>query len=334
MKVLITGAAGFIGFHTVEMYLQMGYEVIGLDNINSYYDVELKYSRLSKSGIDRDRIIDSVSTNSTIWPKYKFIKIDIQNDVEIDKLFKQEKFELVIHLAAQAGVRYSIENPKTYIESNIVGFLNILEGCRNNDVKKLLYASSSSVYGMSENELLSITDSTDKPVSLYAASKKSNELMAYSYSHLYNLKTIGLRLFTVYGPWGRPDMAPFLFAHAIVNGKQLNVFNNGQMKRDFTFIDDIVNGIFEVSKIDTQSNYSIFNIGNSSSVKLLYFIECLEKELNKSANKVLVEMQKGDVLNTWADIKELVEIIGYKPKTTIENGVKLFIDWFKDYYKV
>lgn len=334
MKVLITGAAGFIGFHMVKKYVQTRCEVIGLDNINDYYDIGLKYDRLAECGISKTKIVYGEAIKSSLWNNYSFIKMDIHNDSGMNNLFQSEKFDLVINLAGQAGVRYSLENPKSYIESNIVGFLNILEGCRNTNVNKLLYASSSSVYGLSDKELLSITDSTDKPVSLYAATKKSNELMAHSYSHLFDLKTVGLRFFTVYGPWGRPDMSPFIFADAIVNNKPLKVFNHGQMKRDFTYIDDIVNGVFDIADKEINGQYNIFNIGNNYSVRLLYFIKCLENELQMKAHKVMEEMQPGDVLNTWADTKELVDIIGYKPRTKIEEGVKLFIKWYKEYYKL
>lgn len=334
MKVLITGAAGFIGFHMVKKYVQTKCEVIGLDNINDYYDINLKYDRLAECGIHKAEIIYGEEVKSSLWNNYSFIKMDIHNDIGMNSLFQNEKFDLVINLAGQAGVRYSIENPKSYTESNVVGFLNILEGCRNTNVHKLLYASSSSVYGMSDKELLSVTDPTDKPVSLYAATKKSNELMAHAYSHLYNLQTVGLRFFTVYGAWGRPDMSPFLFADAIVKGTPLNVFNHGSMKRDFTFIDDIIESVYNIASNDFKEKYKIFNIGNNSPVNLLDFIECIENELQIKSQKVMKDMQPGDVINTWADMKELRDLVGYSPRTKIEEGVKKFIKWYRDYYSV
>lgn len=334
MKVLITGAAGFIGFHTIKCYANLNYEVIGIDNINNYYSTSLKYDRLRESGINESDIHYNRLTQSSRLPNYKFMKMDLEDAGGIMQLFKTEKFDLVINLAAQAGVRYSLENPKAYIDSNIVGFLNILEACRHNEVAKIIFASSSSIYGMSDKEQLSVEDRTDHPVSLYAATKKSNELMAHVYSHLYDIKIIGLRFFTVYGPWGRPDMAPFLFVDRIINNKPLQVFNHGQMRRDFTFIDDIVEGILKVSEAVINEKYKLFNIGNNLPVKLMYFIECLESELNISASLEMLGMQKGDVIATWADTKELIEVTGYWPSTDIKQGVKLFIDWYKKYYKV
>lgn len=334
MKVLITGAAGFIGFHTIEYYANRNYEVIGIDNINDYYPTSLKYDRLRESGIDESEIHYNRLTQSSKLPNYKFMKMDLEDAGGIMQLFQTEKFDLVINLAAQAGVRYSLENPKAYIDSNIAGFLNILEACRHSKVAKLIFASSSSIYGMSDKELLSVDDRTDHPVSLYAATKKSNELMAHVYSHLYDIKIIGLRFFTVYGPWGRPDMAPFLFSNRIINNKPLQVFNHGEMRRDFTFIDDIVEGILKVSEAVIKEKYKLFNIGNNSPVKLMDFIECLESELNISARLEMLGMQQGDVIATWADTKELIEVTGYCPRTDINQGVKLFIDWYKKYYKV
>lgn len=334
MKVLVTGAAGFIGFHTIECYANLNYEVIGIDNINDYYPTRLKYDRLRESGINESDIHYNRLTQSSRLPNYKFMKMDLEDAGGIMQLFQTEKFDLVINLAAQAGVRYSLENPKAYIDSNIVGFLNILEACRHSKVAKLIFASSSSIYGMSDKEQLSVKDRTDHPVSLYAATKKSNELMAHVYSHLYDIKILGLRFFTVYGPWGRPDMAPFLFADRIINNKPLQVFNHGEMRRDFTFIDDIVEGILKVSEAVINEKYKLFNIGNNSPVKLLYFIECLESELNINARLEMLGMQQGDVIATWADTKELIEVTGYCPRTDIKKGVKLFIDWYKKYYKV
>lgn len=333
MKLLITGTAGFIGFHAASKFLDAGFEVTGIDNINDYYDTDLKYNRLKESGIDKADVHYNVSVISSKWPKYKFIKLDLEDAENIDKLFYDSKFDIVIHLAAQAGVRYSLTNPRSYIQSNIVGFINILEASRHTHVKRLVYASSSSTYGLSPKEILSVTDNTDTPVSLYAATKKSNELLAHVYSHLYGYETIGLRFFTVYGPWGRPDMAPFLFADAILNDKILRVFNHGEMQRDFTYIDDIVEGLFSISQVKMRKKYNVFNIGNNKPVQLLDFIKILEVELDKDAIKEFCEMQPGDVISTWADIKEFIAATGYEPKINIEKGVSLFVDWYKKYYE-
>jgi UDP-glucuronate 4-epimerase len=333
MKLLITGTAGFIGFHAASKFLAAGFEVTGIDNINDYYDTDLKYNRLKESGIDKADVHYNVSVISSKWPKYKFIKLDLEDAENIDKLFYDSKFDIVIHLAAQAGVRYSLTNPRSYIQSNIVGFINILEASRHTHVKRLVYASSSSTYGLSPKELLSVTDNTDTPVSLYAATKKSNELLAHVYSHLYGYETIGLRFFTVYGPWGRPDMAPFLFADAILNDKILRVFNHGEMQRDFTYIDDIVEGLFSISQVKMRKKYNVFNIGNNKPVQLLDFVKILEVELDKDAIKEFCEMQPGDVISTWADIKEFIAATGYEPKINIEKGVSLFVDWYKKYYE-
>ncbi len=334
MKILITGSAGFIGFHAVCNFCDLGYNVIGIDNINDYYDKKLKFDRLNQCGIDSNLIKDTIPVKSNRFDNYSFIKLDILDNIEVDKLFKKNNFDLIIHLAAQAGVRYSILNPKTYIKNNLEGFINILEACKKFSVKKIIYGSSSSVYGMSEKQPLSTTDVVDSPISLYAATKKSNELMAYVYSHLFGIKTIGLRFFTVYGPWGRPDMAPILFSDAITRNKKLKIFNHGDIYRDFTFVDDIIDGIIKVSKKDFKLNYQIFNIGNSKPVNVLYFVDLLEKELNIKANKELCDMQPGDVKKTWADIEKFSELTGYKPKIKIEQGVKKFIDWYKFYYQV
>ena len=333
MKVLITGTAGFIGFHAASKFLAAGFEVTGIDNINDYYDTDLKYDRLKESGIAKADVHYNASVRSSKWPKYKFIKVDLEDTENIDKLFHDNKFDVVIHLAAQAGVRYSLTNPRSYIQSNIVGFINILEASRHTHVKRLVYASSSSTYGMSPKEILSVTDNTDTPISLYAATKKSNELMAHVYSHLYGYETIGLRFFTVYGPWGRPDMAPFLFADAILNDKILRVFNHGEMQRDFTYIDDIVEGLFSISQVKLSKKYNVFNIGNNKPVQLLDFIKILEIELDKDADKEFCEMQPGDVIATWADIKEFIAATGYEPKMNIQKGVSLFVDWYKKYYE-
>lgn len=335
-KVLITGAAGFIGYHTVQRFCQEVtlYDVVGIDNINDYYYTSLKYNRLLNLGISSDKTLYGIPVVSEKWENFKFIRYDITDSASIIRLFQQEQFDIVIHLAAQAGVRYSIENPKSYIDSNIVGFLNILEACRHAGISKLIYASSSSIYGITDKQPFSIDDKVDNPVSLYAATKKSNELMAYSYSHLYHMNTIGLRFFTVYGPFGRPDMAPWLFTEAISKNKPIKVFNYGEMYRDFTYINDIVEGIYKISNQDEtnfKNKYTILNIGNGKPVSLLYFIECIERQLGKKANKIMSPMQLGDVVSTWADITELENIIHYKPITSIEEGVKMFVQWYMAY---
>lgn len=334
MKILITGTAGFIGFHAVKSFVEHNHQIVGIDNINAYYPTSLKYDRLLESGINQDNIHYNVLTTSTKWENYRFAQLDIEDAGSLAQLFNAEKFDLVLHLAAQAGVRYSLENPQAYIKSNIGGFLNILEACKNNNVRKLMYASSSSVYGLSSKKLLSVNDRVDAPESLYAATKKSNELMAHAYSKLYSIQTIGLRFFTVYGPWGRPDMAPFLFSDAILNNKPLRLFNNGVMKRDFTYIDDIVKGIFNLSSINIDNTYSIFNIGNNTPVNLLDFISCLENEFNIKANIEFLEMQPGDVLETCADTSELQALTGYKPETNINIGIHKFANWYLEYYKL
>lgn len=334
MKILVSGTAGFIGFHTAIKLVEEGYDVVGIDNINDYYATSLKFDRLKESGILEADIDYNQLIQSNKWKNYSFMKVDLEDTESITNLFAKEKFEMVIHLAAQAGVRYSLENPRSYIQSNVAGFINILECCRYHSVHRLIYASSSSIYGMSEKTQLSITDKVDNPISLYAATKKANELMAHVYSHLYKITTIGLRFFTVYGPWGRPDMAPFLFADAILTDKKLKVFNHGKMQRDFTFIDDIVEGIVRVAKAELKEQYNIFNIGNNAPIQLMDFIRCLENELGKEAKKEMHDMQPGDVLATWADTKELVAATGYSPKTSIEEGVHIFAQWYKKYYKI
>jgi UDP-glucuronate 4-epimerase len=333
MNVLITGSAGFIGFHLVKKFISEGYNITGIDNINDYYEVSLKHNRLLNCGIGIVDVRYNFPVKSKIWPNYTFIKINLEDTASIISLFETSKFDIVINLAAQAGVRYSLENPWSYIHSNVTGFLNILEGCKSSGVKKIVYASSSSVYGLSENFLLSETDNTDFPVSIYAASKKSNELMAYCYSHLYNIQTIGLRFFTVYGPWGRPDMAPFIFTNAILKNKELNIFNNGKMQRDFTYIDDIVEGIYSISIKSVSKRNVIFNIGNNKPVKLLDFIKCIEKELKISGFFKYMPMQPGDVVNTYANIDLIKKETGFSPKTRIDEGVREFIEWFLNYYK-
>tara|TARA_R110002033_G_scaffold169130_1_gene209458 strand:+ start:1338 stop:2327 length:990 start_codon:yes stop_codon:yes gene_type:complete len=327
MKYLVTGAAGFIGNFVAERLCDQGHEVVGLDNLNDYYDPNLKIARLKR--------IDHLSL-------FRFIKMDIADRISIAKLFDTEKFDRVIHLAAQAGVRYSIENPMAYIDSNLVGMATILEGCRHNKVQHLVYASSSSVYGANTKIPFAEEDRVDHPVSLYAATKKSNELMAHTYSHLYSLPTTGLRFFTVYGPWGRPDMAPFLFTDAIANDREIKVFNNGEMQRDFTYIDDIVEGIIRIQEHVPSVNsnrvkegshfYRLFNIGNNKPVQLEYFINTIENALAKKANKKYFPMQNGDVVRTYADIEQLDKQIDFKPETNLQNGINNFVKWYMEFY--
>jgi len=346
MKVLITGAAGFIGYHLSKKLIQNGLDVVGLDSINDYYDIELKYARLADLGITRNSIHFGVLTNSRQFQNFRFIQIEMEEAAQLNTLFEAEKIDVVINLAAQAGVRYSISHPQAYINSNIVAFLNILECVRNYNIKHLIYASSSSVYGINSDVPFKENFNTDRPISLYAATKKSNELMAYTYSHLYNIPTTGLRFFTVYGPWGRPDMSPILFAKAIMKGSPINVFNNGDLSRDFTYIDDIIDGVCKVlnspvtlAKLaetnhtgESSPPYRLFNIGNNSPVKLMYFIELIEKALGKKALKEMLPMQQGDVFETYADISALEQLVGYKPTTKIEEGVEKFAKWFMTYY--
>ncbi len=350
-KVLITGTAGFIGFHLAERLARQypDYEITGLDNINDYYDVNLKYARLKESGLDREAIKYNVYVQSLKFPNYRFIKLNLEDRENINSIFEREKFDIVIHLAAQAGVRYSLQNPYTYIDSNITGFLNILEGCRYNTPRHLIFASSGSVYGANKKMPFSVHDHTDHPLSLYGATKKANELMAHSYSSLFNIPSTGLRFFTVYGPWGRPDMAMFLFARAITEGKPIELYNFGKMKRDFTYIDDIVEAMvrlinkpprgsdnWDAENPDPSSSsclFRIFNIGNSSPVEVSYVVELLEKYLGKKAEKVLVPIQPGDVPATMADVDDLWEYVNFKPGTHIDGGIKRFIDWFIRYYQ-
>ncbi len=345
MKILVTGSAGFIGFHLVNKLLQDGNTVVGIDNINDYYDVELKYSRLKQCGISRNAEQWHSPEQSSTFPGYKFIRMNLEDREKLNKLFEIERFDAICNLAAQAGVRYSLENPHAYISSNIVGFMNILEACRYSKIQHLVYASSSSVYGNSDKMPLSVTDPVDNPISLYAATKKSNELMAHTYSHLFNIRTTGLRFFTVYGPWGRPDMAPILFANAISNNIAIKVFNNGNLERDFTYIDDIVEGIVRVIYSTIPGNqqpetgseqsipYSIYNIGNGNPVKLLDFIETMEAALGKKAIKDFLPMQPGDVYKTFADINALKNDFGYEPNTSVQKGIGEFVKWFKEYYQ-
>jgi UDP-glucuronate 4-epimerase len=333
--ILVTGAAGFIGYHLSKQLLDRGDRVIGIDNLNSYYDVTLKESRL-KLLTEREN--------------FTFHKIDLADREGIDRLFALYNFEIVVNLAAQAGVRYSLTNPRAYIDSNITGFSNILEGCRHHPVKQLVYASSSSVYGANTKMPFSVTDNVDRPISLYAATKKSNELMAHTYSHLYQIPTTGLRFFTVYGPWGRPDMAPILFTEAILAGKPIDVFNYGKMRRDFTYVDDIVEGVLRVMKSIPQPNpelseddldpnrskapYKLYNIGNSQPIELLTFIEILETCLGKTANKNFLPLQAGDVVATYADVTNLMEDVGFQPKTSLQEGIAQFVNWYLEYYKI
>ncbi len=347
MKVLVTGTAGFIGFHLAKKLLERGDEVVGLDNINDYYDVNLKYARLKELGIQQENIQENQLIES-IDSKHKFIKADLANRETVEKLFETEQFDAVCNLAAQAGVRYSLENPHAYINSNVVGFMNILESCRHNGVKNLAYASSSSVYGLNKSQPFKTTDHTDHPVSLYAATKKSNEMMAHTYSHLYNISTTGLRFFTVYGPWGRPDMAPILFTDAILNNRPIKVFNHGNMSRDFTYIDDIVDGIIKVldnpAKSDKNWNpenptpssssapYRIYNIGNNAPVNLMEFITEIETSLGQVAEKNFMEMQAGDVESTYADTSGLMNDFNYSPSTSLDEGVASFVKWYREFY--
>ncbi|MDR1631533.1 MAG: NAD-dependent epimerase [Dysgonamonadaceae bacterium] len=334
MKILVTGTAGFIGFYVAQRLLEAGHEVVGLDNINDYYDVRLKYARLQETGITENQIEYGRFTQSGKYPKYRFIRLDLEARALVEKLFAEEKFDRVCHLAAQAGVRYSIENPYAYVDSNIVGFIHILECCRHNQIEHLVYASSSSVYGMNAKVPFSEDDRVDYPVSLYAATKKANELMAHTYSHLYQLPTTGLRFFTVYGPWGRPDMAPMLFAKSIDEGKTIKVFNNGNLSRDFTYIDDIVEGVVRVmdhvpAKEDEHPYYRVLNIGNSQPVQLMDFIRTLEAEIGKQAVLEMYPMQKGDVYQTYADTSQLEKLTAYKPQVSLKDGIKNFIAWRK-----
>lgn len=351
MKILITGTAGFIGYHLTNLLLKTtDAEIFGIDSINDYYDINLKYNRLEDAGISKNEIVFNKAVTSSKNSRYRFMQIQLEDKEAIDSLFKMEQFDYVCNLAAQAGVRYSIENPYAYMDSNMRGFLNILEACRHNTVKHLIYASSSSVYGLNEDMPFSVHNNVDHPVSLYAASKKSNELMAHTYSHLYNLPTTGLRFFTVYGPWGRPDMALFLFTDAIVKNKPIDVFNNGLMERDFTYIDDIAEGIkrtmfhvpagnadWDPQKPDPSSStapYKVYNIGNNQPVKLLDFINEIEKALGIEAKKNLLPIQPGDVIKTWADVDDLIQDVDYKPNTSISAGITNFVQWYKKYYKI
>lgn len=335
MKILVTGAAGFIGTATVECLLRLGHEVTGIDNINSYYDTALKYWRLARLGVAQGDIRDGKPVISSVNPSFTFIKMDITDRISLERLFADSGFEIVINLAAQAGVRYSIENPYAYVESNLVGFLNLLECCRNHPVKHLIYASSSSVYGMSDHIPYAESDRTDSPVSLYAATKKSNELMAYCYSQLYGVPATGVRFFTVYGPAGRPDMAPFLFLRAVLEGKPIRVFNHGDMQRDFTYIDDITDGLMLLLEHPSEEKipHRVYNIGHSSPVQLMDFIHTIEKVAGRKAEMKMEGMQPGDVYCTYADTTRLQQDFGYSPKVSIEEGIRNFYDWYLGFIK-
>lgn len=350
MKILITGAAGFIGYHLARRLIGEGADVVGLDNINDYYDVNIKYGRLQELGISRDRIDLNDWIKSSTLTNFKFVRLNLEDNRNIAEIFQRERFDMVCHLAAQAGVRYSLENPHAYINSNILGLLNILEGCRRTEVKHLAFASSSSVYGLNEKIPFSTSDNVDHPVSLYAATKKGGELIAHSYSNIYRLPVTGLRFFSVYGPWGRPDMALFLFVRNILEGKEIEVYNYGKSQRDFTYIDDIVDGICRVlehpPKGDPNWNgknpdpssssvpYKIYNIGHSSPISLMEFIRTIEETLGKKAKMKMLPMQPGDVNASWADVTDLHRDLGYKPVTGVTEGIREFVQWYLDYYPV
>ncbi|MBC53977.1 MAG: NAD-dependent epimerase [Gammaproteobacteria bacterium] len=350
MKILITGTAGFIGSHLAQRLLARGDDVVGLDSINDYYDPRVKYGRLAQAGIGETDIPFNTMLQSATSPGYRFVRMQLEDSAAMQSLFKAERFDAVCNLAAQAGVRYSLENPRAYVDANIVGFLNILEACRDHGVNNLSYASSSSVYGLNESLPFSTHDNVDHPISLYAASKKSNELMAHTYSHLFGIRTTGLRFFTVYGPWGRPDMALFLFTKAALAGDPIKVFNNGDMLRDFTYIDDIVEGVVRVidnpAQINTAWNaaqpdpgsssapFKIYNIGNNNPVKLMDFIEAIETAIGKPIDKVMMPLQAGDVPATFADVDDLVADMDYKPATPVQEGIDNFVRWYRDFFNV
>ena len=350
MKILITGTAGFIGFHLANKLIARGDEVVGLDCINDYYDPNVKYGRLGYAGIDQKDIEYNKLTQSSKADNYRFIKLQLEDKENLDSLFELERFDAVCNLAAQAGVRYSIENPMAYINANIIGFINILESCRDHGVENLSYASSSSVYGLNESYPFATSDNVDHPMSLYAATKKSNELMAHTYSHLYGISTTGLRFFTVYGPWGRPDMALFLFTKAALEERSIDVFNHGEMLRDFTYVDDIVEGVTRIIDNPSQPNldwsgtqpdpstssapYKIYNIGNNDPVKLMDFITAIENALGKKIQKNMMPLQAGDVPATYANVDDLVQNLDYKPSTPVQKGIDNFVAWYRDFFKV
>lgn len=350
MKLLVTGAAGFIGSALCHRLLGRGHSIVGLDNINDYYDTALKYGRLEGLGINRKDIVWYKYVSSSIYPDFRFIRMNLEDWKALAMMFANEGFDVVVNLGAQAGVRYSITNPMAYIESNVDGFINILEGCRHNKVKHLVYASSSSVYGLNGKVPFSEHDGIAHPVSLYAATKKSNELMAHAYSKLYDIPTTGLRFFTVYGPWGRPDMSPFLFMDSILHDRPIKVFNNGDMLRDFTYIDDIVEGIVRIIDVIPKGNpdwdetkpdpafspapYRIYNIGNQHPTRLMDYISCIEKAIGRKAKKEFLPMQPGDVYQTYADSSALAEATGFKPDTPLQEGIDRTVAWFKQYYNL
>lgn len=349
-KILVTGAAGFIGYHLSKKLLERGDEIVGLDIINDYYDLRVKYGRLSNLGIEKADIEYGKALKSSLHENFQFVKLKLEDSEGMNQLFAAQSFDKVVNLAAQAGVRYSLENPQAYIDSNIIGFTNILEACRHHKIKHLSYASSSSVYGLNETMPFSVKHNVDHPISLYAASKKSNELMAHTYSHLFGLPTTGLRFFTVYGPWGRPDMALFLFTKAILEGKPINIFNNGEMSRDFTYVEDIVEGITRVNDNPPTGNaewsgkspdpsssrapYKVYNIGNNSPVRLMEFVEKIEHHLGTEAEKNFMPMQAGDVAATYADVGDLINDLDYKPDTSLDYGIGEFIKWYREFYSV
>ncbi len=349
MKVLVTGAAGFIGFHLARRLLERGDEVVGLDNINDYYDVGLKFGRLAESGIEPARIAEKEFRPSTLYPRYRFVKLDLTDHDALARLFGDEKFEAVCHMAAQAGVRYSLINPGAYVASNLVGFANVIDLSRRHEIRHFVYASSSSVYGLNETMPFSTRDNVDHPVSLYAASKKSDELIAHSYSHLFGLPTTGLRFFTVYGPWGRPDMACSIFTKAILEGRPIDVYNHGEMRRDFTYIDDVIEGLVRVvdrppggepgwsgrtpDPSRSKAPYRIYNIGYGRPVGLMELIQALERALGRKAEMNFLPIQPGDVPATWADISDLERDFGFRPATPIERGIGFFVEWYRRFYK-
>lgn len=333
MTVLITGTAGFIGFSLAQKLLNNNHTVIGVDNINDYYSVELKLNRLHQMGISQDLVYAQKQTSQT-YTNYHFYKLNLEDKNALEAVFQAHKIDAICNLAAQAGVRYSLENPRAYVDSNIIGFLNILDLARDFGIKDVLYASSSSIYGLNTNLPFRVEEKTETPISMYAVTKKTNELMAHAYSHLFGINTIGLRFFTVYGPWGRPDMALFLFTDAILKNKPINVFNNGDMLRDFTYIDDITEGVFRLITADKSKLTSkCYNIGNNAPVQLMDFVKAIETKLGKTAVKNFLPMQDGDVKATFADVSLLEKDVGYKPNTSIQTGINNFIDWYLEYYK-
>ncbi|MFD2245823.1 NAD-dependent epimerase/dehydratase family protein [Pontibacter ruber] len=341
-RILITGSAGFIGHHLMQAFRQSNHQLMGLDAINSYYEPELKYSRLAQQGFSKQSITYGSVTTSTAYQNLQFVQLDLTDDQGLESLFRKYKFDVVVQLAAQAGVRYSIDNPQVYVASNLVGFANLLEACRKYKPKHLLFASSSSVYGAGQEVPFHVDDPTDEPVSFYAATKKANEVMAYSYAHLYQIPTTGLRFFTVYGPWGRPDMATFSFTKAILEGSPIRVFNNGDMHRDFTFVDDVVAAIVKLvdtaprkvsRKGTTKPPYKLYNIGNHKPVHLLELLAILERLLGKKALIELHPMQPGDVKTTYADVEDLIKATGFRPDTSLEEGLRQFVNWYYQYYQ-